>query len=60
MILNSVVVMDRENGHNVTFNSTVTAEVNEGVSSGDVITFGNSVLRDSTNLMANYTTIRKS
>ena len=52
--------MDRENGHNVTFNSTVTAEVNEGVSSGDVITFGNSVLRDSTNLMANYTTIRKS
>ena len=60
VILNSVIVMDRENGHNVTFNSTVTAVVNEGVSSGDIITCGNSVLRDSTNLTANYTTIRKS
>ena len=60
VILNSVVVMDRGNGHNVTFNSTVTAVVNEGVSSGDVITCGNNVLMDSTDLTANYTAIRKS
>ena len=45
---------------NVTFNSTVTAVVNEGISSGDVITCGNDVLVDSTNLTANYIAKRKS
>ena len=58
VILNSVTVMN--DPLNVTFNSTVTAVVNEGISSGDVITCGNDVLVDSTNLTANYIAIRKS
>lgn len=59
VILNSVVVMDRENGRNVTFNSTVTAVVNEGISTGDIITCGNAVLTDIADLTANYIAIRK-
>ena len=41
------------------FTSTLTAIVNEGVSSGDVITCGNALL-NTTNLIVNYTDIRKS
>ena len=58
VILNSVTVMN--NPLTVTFNSTVTAVVNEGISSGDIITCGNDVLMDSTDLTANYISIRKS
>ena len=56
--LNSVTVMN--NPLSVTFNSTVTAVVNEGISSGDIITCGNDVLMDITDLTANYISTRKS
>jgi hypothetical protein len=57
VVLNSVTVMN--NPLNVTFDSTVTAVVSEGLSSGDIITCGNSVLMDNTTLTANYIAIRK-
>ena len=43
----------------IDFNSTVRAIVNEGISSGDVITCGNRLF-NTTDLVVNYTAIRKS
>ena len=56
VILNSVAA---ENPDNVSFNSTVTAVVNEGISTGDIITCGNAVLMNIADLTANYIAIRK-
>ena len=57
VVLNSLTVTGNP-VTNVTFDSTVTAVVNEGISSGDVITCG-SILVETTNLTANYIAIRK-
>ena len=57
VVLNSLIVIGNP-VTNVTFDSTVTAVVNEGISSGDIITCGN-VLVETTNLTANYIAIRK-
>ena len=57
VVLNSLTVIGNP-VTNVTFDSTVTAVVNEGISSGDIITCGN-VLVETTNLTANYIAIRK-
>ena len=54
VVLNSVI----DDPSNVTLDSTVTAVVNEGISSGDVITCGNGLL-ETTDLTANYIAIRK-
>ena len=56
VILNSLSVAS---AISTDFTSTLTAIVNEGVSSGDVITCGNTLL-DTTNITVNYTAIRKS
>jgi hypothetical protein len=55
VILNSVT----NDPQNVTFDTTVTAVVNEGVSSGNVITCGNALV-ETADLTANYIAIRKS
>lgn len=57
VVLNSRIVIGNP-VTNVTLDSTVTAVVNEGISSGDVITCG-SVLVETTDLTANYIAIRK-
>ena len=57
VVLNSLTVIGNP-VTNVTFDSTVTAVVNEGISSGDIITCG-SALVETTNLTANYIAIRK-
>ena len=57
----SVVLNSRSvaSAASINFTSTLTAIVNEGVSSGDVITCGNTLL-DTTNITVNYAAIRKS
>ena len=56
VILNSRVV---NSAISIDYNSTLTATVEEGVASGDVITCGNS-LQNATSITVNYSAVRKS
>ena len=55
VILNKVNVIDAATAD---YNTTLTATINEGLSSGDIISCGNRLL-NTTELAINYTTIRK-
>lgn len=57
IVLNSISVTDALSAD---FNTTLFVRVNEGVSSGDIIRCGNELLNFTSELIVQYTTVRKS